>query len=69
MNLINELLQLCIEKSENTDYNIHFDWFSNINTVYVWASSENVDLYLLPTAGVNNAEEMALLIKEVKELV
>ena len=69
MNLLNELLQLCVEKSKNTEYNIHFDWFSKIEKVYVWVSSENVELHIFSSPHTNNEEELKKAIQEVKELV
>lgn len=73
MNLINELLQLCIEKNSTTEHDLFFELAGHINSIYVSyylggfsaeKSAERLKFILL-----DDNEALQEAINEIKELV
>ena len=73
MNLINELLQLCIEKNETTEHDVFFEFSGHINTVrfYYYKNGFNKSEISISSKFIkmDDEKELKKAIQEVKELV
>lgn len=74
MNLINELLQLCIEKNATTEHDVFFNFSGHVDGISVTYykggfSADSEATYVLMVASKNNSALIQEAINEIKELV
>ena len=74
MDLIKELMWLCIEKNETTKHDVFFSLYGHINSISVSyfenGYADNKDsTYILCAVGVDEKEKLQQAINELKELV
>lgn len=74
MNLINELLQLCIEKNATTEHDVFFEFMGHIDAVKVYYYDNGFDGNKPPVSignfiKTNDEEEIKKAINEIKGIV
>lgn len=74
MNLINELLQLCIEKNATTEYDVFFNFSGHVDgltvSYYKGGFHSGVEAkYALLLVSTDNENLIKQAIQEIKELV
>ena len=76
MNLINELLQLCIEKNATTEHDVFFEFIGHIDAIKVYYYESGFDSNKSPVSIgcygfilLTDEEEIKKAIQEIKELV
>ena len=75
MNLINELLQLCIEKNETTEHDVFFEFMGHVNAVRVYYYENGFDSNKSPVSIGNHLiasfdeNELKQAIQSIKDLV
>lgn len=75
MNLINELLQLCIEKNATTEHDVLFEFIGHIDAIKVYYYESGFDVSKTSVIIGNHLiasfdeYELKKAIQEIKELV